>query len=134
MVEKTVKICDTCNKSIAKNKCPFCEKDICSECSNELEAGTVSLTSCENCANKVEIVANRGKIFWKEFNKNEGMKNKIITYLKKKMILKNLDEKSYDEDEDEGYSPNKFSRTGGISIKRKPKTKYGDWTTAMKGI
>ena len=132
MVEKTVKICDTCDTSIAKNKCPFCEKDVCSECSSELEAGTVSLTTCENCANKVEMVANRGKNFWKEFNQNESMENKILTYLKKKMILKGLDEKPDDEDEDEDYSP-KFSKTGGISIKRKSKNKHGSWETTMRG-
>ncbi len=134
MVEKTVKICDTCDTSIAKNKCPFCEKDVCSECSSELEAGTVSLTTCENCANKVEMVANRGKNFWEEFNKNESMKNKILTYLNKKIILKGLDEKpDYEEgDEEEDYSPN-FSKTGGISIKRKSKTKNKGWASAMRG-
>ncbi len=136
MVEKTVKICDTCNKSIAKNKCPFCEKDVCSECSDELEAGTVSLTTCDNCANKLEMVANREKNFWKEFNKNENIKNKILTYLKKKMILKSLDEKpnyeDEEEDEEEDYSPN-FSKTGGISIKRKSKTKNKGWASAMRG-
>ncbi len=100
MVEKTIKICDVCNECVSKNKCPFCEKDICSGCLDEIEAGTMILEPCEDCSKKMENIANREKDFWGEFNKTEGMEKKIITYFKKKMIVENLDEAEEDDDED----------------------------------
>ena len=126
MVEKTVKICDVCSKSIAKSKCSFCEKDVCLDCIEEIEAGTVKFKTCPECCEKIEN-AGRNKGLWKEFNKNEDMASKIRTYLKKKMILKALDDS--DEDEEQGYPvTTKTMKTKSI---RRRKGERGIWAEAM---
>ena len=126
MVEKTVKICDVCSKSIAKSKCSFCEKDVCLDCIEEIEAGTVKFKTCPECCEKIEN-AGRNKGLWKEFNKNEDMASKIRTYLKKKMILKALDS---DEDEggDGGYT---MGYPSPKNIRRTIKKGKGDWAKTM---
>ena len=129
MVEKTVPICDVCGKSIAKNKCPFCEKDLCSDCSEEIAAGTVDFKVCSVCLNKIENAGRRKKDFWKEFNKSTDMKNKIRIYLKKKMILDNLNDEGSDEDEGEGLYPPSRTKT---RIIRRTKSIPGTWTEAMR--
>ncbi len=127
MVEKTVPICDVCKKSIAKDKCQFCDKDVCSECSDEIEVGTIFLDTCVQCGDKIENVIEREENFWKEFNKNEHMVSKIITHIKKKMILKNLDSDEDEDDERQGYP----ITTKRMRIKRKRRT--GSWAEAMRG-
>jgi hypothetical protein len=131
MVEKTVTICDVCRKSIAKTKCPFCEKDICEDCSDELlEAGTVLLKVCEGCLNKIKNTAQREKDFWKEFNQNENMENKLIIYIKKKLILNNLGDEETDEDEE--YD-NTATNVGIYKLKKGAKRRIGQgsWAKAM---
>ena len=45
MVEKTVKICDVCNKSIARNNCTYLRKDICLDCSKNVEVENLVWTT-----------------------------------------------------------------------------------------
>ena len=114
MVEKTVKICDVCDEGVAKKKCPLCEKDVCSNCLDEIETGTVIFEPCEDCSKKMENIADREKDFWGEFNKNEGMEKKIITYFKKKMIVENLDEAEEDDEDFPSELPRKKRKTAKV--------------------
>jgi len=128
MVEKIVKICDVCNEGVAKTTCPVCDKDICPNCLDELEAGTVVFEPCEDCSTKMEKIAKRGKDFWEEFNKNEGMEKKIITYFKKKMIVENLDESEDDDDDDDVLSEFRRKKRKRAKVRRR---KWGTETMDM---
>lgn len=112
MVEKNVLICDDCGRQIAYKKCSLCKKDICEGCGEEVTVGTISLSLCNSCSRKAESVIDY-EDFWKEFNKNENMKEKIMEYINKNLILKGLE-----DEEDDEYSSS--VRKG--KLKRRKKT------------
>ncbi len=124
MKKTNVDICDDCKRIISKKECSFCEKDICDDCSNEVEVGTGTFNFCKNCLTKLERSGFERQSFWNEFNKQENMKEKIITYLKKKLIAKNLDD---EEEEEEEYEPSTHRKIA----RRKIRTGRGSWAKAM---
>jgi len=99
-MKKEVAICDICGKMIANKKCSLCQKDMCEECGEENVIGTISLFLCKTCSRKVERVIDYKK-FWNEFNKNENMEEKILEYINRNLMLKNLGDEEDEEDEDE---------------------------------
>ncbi len=125
MKKTDINICDDCNRIIANKKCSFCEKDICDDCSNEEEIGTVAFNFCKNCMDKLERSGFERQSFWDEFNKQENMKEKIILYLNKSLIVKNLN----DEEEEEEYEPITHRKIA----RRKIRTRGGNWAKAMRG-
>ncbi len=110
MKKTDVNICDDCKRTIAKKKCSFCEKDICDDCTNEEEIGTVSFNFCKNCLDKLERSGFERSSFWDEFNEQENMKEKIIQYLKKSLILENLSDEDEEEEEYEPSTHRKIAR------------------------
>jgi len=126
MKKTDVDICDDCRRIIANKKCSFCKKDICDECTSGEEVGTVVLDLCKNCLNKLERGGFERQSFWKEFNTEEDMEEKIIQYLKKRLILKNLS----DEEEDEEESDPVYHST--IRRRARKKIGAGSWDEAMR--
>ncbi len=126
MKKTNITICDDCKKTISNKKCSFCEKDICDNCSDEEEIGTVAFNFCKNCLTKLERSGFERQSFWNEFNKQENMKEKIILYLKKSLIAKNLSDEE-DEEEDFEDEPSMHRK-----IARK-KLRTGSWAKAMRG-
>ncbi len=100
MVEKKVIICDICQKSIANSKCSFCQKDICDKCMEKKWIGTILLKVCKGCNRKLKRIKLEVETFWEEFNKQNDMQEKITRYIEKKLILDNLGDNEYEEEED----------------------------------
>ncbi len=128
MKKTNIVICDDCKRVVANKKCSFCEKDICEDCGEEVEIGTVTFNFCKACLNKLERSGYERPRFWDEFNKQGNMQEKIITYLKKSLILKNL---SDDEEDEEEYEP-KITHRKIARKKLKRKTGIGSWAEAMR--
>ena len=104
MVEvNKVVLCDKCRRIVANKKCPLCKADICEECSNEVGVGTIVLNLCS----ELKRIRYKSRSFWKDFNENEKMEEKIIEYLNKNLILERFDngEEDYEDEEDEELTP-----------------------------
>ncbi len=98
MVNKNVKICDVCEKTIAEKKCFICKKDLCNICKRYLQVKlTIEESSikeispklyiCQNCNLTIQQLKFEDKEFGKELTKL------IKPYLMKKVMLENLDDK-----------------------------------------
>ena len=120
MVEKTTNICDICQKSIAEEKCSLCKKDMCEGCGEKEVIGTIYLFLCENCSAKVGRVVDYKK-FWNEFNKNENMDEKIVEYINRNLMLKNLgddEDEEYEDEDEESFRKLKRRKTARRRIRR----------------
>ena len=118
MVEKKVILCDICNKSVANSKCSFCKKDICDKCMEKEVIGTVVLKVCKGCNRKLKRIKFERESFWEEFNKMENMQEKIIKYLEKNLILKNLSDDEDEEEDNDDYDYQSGIRKRRIGIGR----------------
>jgi len=103
MVRKKVSVCDVCKTSVSDKKCDCCKKDVCYDCHEVIEMGTIKVALCKNCEKKIEGLVENDKHFWDELNKQLDLKNKTIEYIKKKLILSNLDDKNVETD-DKGWA------------------------------
>ena len=95
MVEKTVKICDECNKTIAMQKCDFCGKDLCLACVSRVDLLTshilgqkekfLELRICNKCYKVFKSINEKAD---KEFL--DDIKEQIKSYVIKKSLVKGL--------------------------------------------
>ena len=103
MVRKRVSVCDVCNTSVSGKKCDCCKNDVCFDCHEVIEMGTIKVALCKNCEKKIERLIESDGDFWKEFNKQLDLKNKTMEYIGKKLILSSFDDKEVETDDD-GWS------------------------------
>ena len=122
MVEKKVNVCDICNNSISNQKCAFCKKDVCVNCSDHFEIGTILVITCKDCERNIKRALEKDKNVWEEFNEQNELKEKTIDYINKKVILDNLGDKEFEEEEDyeNDNTQNIRKLRGKLKRKRRP--------------
>ena len=101
MVKKNIAICDVCNRSISDKKCDCCKKDVCPDCYETEDMGTIGVVLCKDCERKIDTLLETDESFWDEFNKQLDLKNKMIEYIGKKLILSKLDDEKIEEEDDD---------------------------------
>lgn len=101
-MKKEVNICDKCKDRIAKQKCCLCDSDVCKECSEMELIGIFEDIVCTSCSKKLDDCGMEGEEFWKGFIKNnKGVKEKIMEYIKRNIMLQNLKGAKKDDDDND---------------------------------
>lgn len=95
MLKKEIRICDICEITIAgKGKCEICDNDCCEDCilDYDIDFMEISLNNikvCSECSSKIDdLKKRRAKI-----DKKDEIKESMIGYIKKMLILKALENK-----------------------------------------
>lgn len=64
MVRIKVSVCDVCKTSVSDKKCDYCKKDVCYDCYETIEMGTIKVALCKDCEKKIEKVVEGDNSFW----------------------------------------------------------------------
>ncbi len=104
-MKKEVNICDNCKERVTKLKCCLCNNDVCSNCSEKEILGLFDGLVCNSCNEKLNNCGIEEEDFWKDFIKNnKDIKEKIMDYIKRNIIIENLSETKKKKDDKYGYS------------------------------
>lgn len=100
-MKKEVTLCDFCKRIVTKERCAFCNKDICENCKNSFSIvynrserleEMYEILACGECKNHYRKVQTNLEL-WKPIQK------KIVDYLKKAKIVQSMEEKEDNHDE-----------------------------------
>lgn len=88
-MKKEVEICDECSKKVAEKKCEICEKDLCSECADQIDFMVESqeimgFMVCSSCAESID----NGQSLSKQFD--DAARKDFIQKMKNAIMLDNL--------------------------------------------
>ena len=115
-MEKNARICDVCDRLVAKGKCEICDKDICEECADTIMIGLYqgegdvlfNINACQKCNKQISRVClSDENIFQEVFKEKPELLKEIIEVIKNVMMLKKVSDEDLDkkEDEEEGLIP-----------------------------
>ena len=97
MSERTVVMCDKCEKVKANSKCEICEMDLCEGCDVgmvfDFNGAEFDIPCCQKCHTNLDR--------WeadKEFL--DKIKKEVLEYCKKKNVIESLDKKEDKDDKD----------------------------------
>ena len=110
MVKTETILCDVCKMKVGHVKCNLCEKDLCDSCRKKVAFsltghypdgsgtfGYYNIYFCGDCHKKmIDNTSSNNPLIESEFLSK--LSNKIVYYIKKKLILKNLEDKPIRKD------------------------------------
>jgi len=96
-METKIILCDSCKERVAKNKCDFCNKDLCSSCGARTGikianiADIEEIVCCKDCGTKWSNKIRDHKTYRDE-TFAEKIKKEVIAHIKKKAIADKIDD------------------------------------------